>query len=111
MEDSGLITGYRALLDRQKLGYEVTAFVQVRFASRSPKEGRDFEENIRNTPEILWCHNVTGPTDFLLCVVARNTGEYGRFIREQLRPIPSVISVESTISLMTVKDDTKVPTN
>ncbi|HEY1999957.1 Lrp/AsnC ligand binding domain-containing protein, partial [Paraburkholderia sp.] len=47
----------------------------------------------------IWCHNITGATDFLLCVVARNPGEYGRFIREKLRTIPGVISVESAISL------------
>ena len=109
LEDAGLITGYRAVLNQQALGYEVSAFVRIRFSSHEPKLQAAFEEQVLQIPEVVWCHNVSGDTDFLLCVVARNLQDYGLFVSTRLRMLPGVTSIESSFSLKAVKDGGKLP--
>jgi DNA-binding Lrp family transcriptional regulator len=109
LEDAGLITGYRAVLNQHALGYEVTAFVRIRFSSHDPKLQAAFEAQVLQISEVVWCHNVSGNTDFLLCVVARNLQEYGQFVSARLRVLPGVTSIESSFSLKAVKDGGKLP--
>ncbi len=109
LEAAGAITGYRAVVDPHALGYEVLAFVHVRFSSHDPKLQRAFEEEVQDIPQILWCHNVSGATDFLLCAVARNLREYGEFISTRIRSMHGVMSIESSFSLKAVKDGGPVP--
>jgi Lrp/AsnC family leucine-responsive transcriptional regulator len=109
LEEQGVIAGYRAVLDQRKLGYEVTAFVQVRFSSHDPKLQAAFERQVVLVPQVLWCHNVSGSTDYLLCVVARSLREYGEFVSAKLRSLPGVTAIESSFSLKAVKADGKLP--
>ncbi|WP_025100673.1 Lrp/AsnC family transcriptional regulator [Burkholderia sp. A1] len=109
LEEAGLIAGYQAVLNQQALGYEVTAFVQMRFSSHLPKLQAAFEEEVLLIPEVVWCHNVSGSTDFLLCVVARNLQEYGQFVSTRLRMLPGVTAIESSFSLKAVKSGWKLP--
>jgi DNA-binding Lrp family transcriptional regulator len=105
LEESGVIAGYRAAIDRTRLGYNVTAFVQMRFASHDPELQARFEAEIVRIPEVLWCHNVSGATDWLLCVVARDLTHYGQFVSSTIRALPGVTAIESSFSLKCVKDD------
>jgi DNA-binding Lrp family transcriptional regulator len=109
LEAAGLIKGYRAVLDPKRLGYEVTAFVHVRFAIHQPQVQQAFEEQVIRIPEVIWCHNVSGGTDFLLCVLARSLSDYGQFVSTRLRSLPGVTAIESSFSLKTVKDDSGPP--
>jgi Lrp/AsnC family transcriptional regulator, leucine-responsive regulatory protein len=109
LEESGVISGYRAVIDQRKLGLQVTAFVSLRFSSHSPNLQKQFEEQVKQIPEVVWCHNVSGATDFLLCVVARNLNEYGQFVSVRLRTLPGVTAIESSFSLKAVKDDDRLP--
>jgi len=105
LEESGVITGYRAVVDRARLGYPVTAFVQMRFASHDPALQARFEAEIVGIPEVLWCHNVSGEADWLLCVVARDLTHYGEVVSAKIRALPGVTAIESAFSLKCVKDE------
>lgn len=109
LEAAGAITGYRAVVDPRALGYEVLAFVHVRFGSHDPKLQRAFEEDVQEIPQILWCHNISGATDFLLCAVARNLREYGELISTRIRAMRGVTAIESSFSLKPVKEGGAVP--
>jgi DNA-binding Lrp family transcriptional regulator len=109
LEEKGVITGYRAVVNQQALGYEVMAFVSVRFSSHDPMLQAAFEKEVVQIPEVLWCHNVSGNTDFLLCAIARNLNEYGQFVSTKLRLLPGVTAIESAFSLKSVKDGAKIP--
>jgi DNA-binding Lrp family transcriptional regulator len=109
LEEAGAIKGYRAVVNPGALGYEVLAFVHVRFSSHDPELQRAFEEEVQDIPQILWCHNVSGATDFLLCVVARNLREYGEFISARIRSMHGVTSIESSFSLKAVKENGAIP--
>lgn len=72
LEESGVIRGYKAVVDIQRLGLQLTAFVRIRYPSG---DYRPFEKVIRDRPEVIDCYHVTGEDCFLLKVVARSMGE------------------------------------
>ncbi len=109
LESQGVIQGYRAIVEPRALGYEVMAFVQVRFNSHDPALQLAFEAGIQEIPQVLWCHNISGATDFLLCVVARNLREYGELISTRIRSLQGVSAIESSFSLKAVKEAGVLP--
>ncbi len=109
LEESGVITGYQAILSPKALGYGVTAFVSVMMASHSQEVARSFEQRLLEIPEIVACHNVSGRYDFLLEVVARDLESFGEFAREVLQTLPAVKEIYSSFSYKSVKPRRVVP--
>jgi Lrp/AsnC family transcriptional regulator, leucine-responsive regulatory protein len=109
LESEGYIDGYRAMLSRKALGLGVIAFAQVRFSVHDRALSDRFEREIQGIERIVSCHNVSGTADFLLQIVVRDLDEYGLFMRDVLRTLPGVTSVESMLSLREVKRDTGLP--
>ncbi|WP_179401486.1 Lrp/AsnC family transcriptional regulator [Burkholderia guangdongensis] len=109
LESEGYIERYRAQLSRKALGFGVVAFVLVRFAVHDRAVADRFEREILAIERILSCHNVSGTADYLLQIVANDLEDYGTFLRETLRILPGVTSVESVLSLREVKRDSGLP--
>lgn len=109
LESEGFIEQYRALLSRAALGFGVVAFVHVRFAVHDREVSTRFEREVQAIPRILTCHNVSGSADYILQVVARDLDDYGSFMRDVVRCLPGVTSVESALSLREVKADGGLP--
>jgi DNA-binding Lrp family transcriptional regulator len=103
LETDGYITGYRAQLDRERMGFGVLAFVQLSVSIHTDEATRAFEDTILGCAEVISCHNVTGRADFLLQVVAPSLTEYGRFIDRVLRKLPEIKSIESSLCLREMK--------
>lgn len=66
LEESGVISGYQAILSPKALGYGVTAFVSIMMESHTQEIARAFEQRLLEIPEIVACHNVSGRYDFCL---------------------------------------------
>jgi DNA-binding Lrp family transcriptional regulator len=109
LEDEGYITGYRATLSPERLGFGVTAFVSVMMESHARDLGGAFEARIAEIPEIIACHNVSGRYDFLLEVVAPDLKSFGEFARDVLRAIPGVKEIYSSFSLKALKAARELP--
>lgn len=109
LEDTGIIEGYQAILNRRKLGLGVMAFVQLGCAQHDEKVTREFDRAIGQCPNVLSCHNTTGEADYLLVVVARDLDDYSRFVETVLRRLPGVVSIRSNLSLREVKSSNQVP--
>lgn len=109
LEDMGVIRDYQANLDRHKLGYDVLAYVQVRFGEHSGDAPDRFERAIQALPQVLSCHKVTGEADYVLTVLATDLENYGRFVEEVLRRQPGVASIQSSLALREVKAATRIP--
>ncbi|RQS59295.1 Lrp/AsnC family transcriptional regulator [Burkholderia sp. Bp8963] len=109
LESDGYIERYRAQLSRKALGFGVVAFVLVRFAVHDREVANRFEREILAIERILSCHNVSGTADYLLQVVAHDLDDYGTFLRESLRVLPGVTSIESALSLREVKREAGLP--
>ena len=102
LERAGIITGYRAELDSQALGYSLTVFVSITLGSQTERELSGFEAAIRAAPEILECWLMTGEADYLLRVAARDVTDLERIHREVLTRLPGVIRVNTALAMRPV---------
>ena len=98
LEESGVISGYQAILSPKALGYGVTAFVSIMMESHTQEIARAFEQRLLEIPEIVACHNVSGRYDFLLEVVAKDLESFGEFAREVLQALPCVKEIGAGIA-------------
>lgn len=104
LERSGLIKGYRAVLDRSRLGGEITAFVMVGLSAHLAKDAKAFEQAMEAASEVRECHNITGSVEYLLRVEVESLGRYKKFHADTLGVLPQVASITSHISLGSSKD-------
>lgn len=103
LEEAGLIAGYSARLDRRALGWGVLAFVTITIDSQDEKLSLAFEATVRDIPEVVMCHGVSGPEDFVLVVVAQDLDAYSSLMQHKLRRLPGVKLVRTSFSLQEVK--------
>lgn len=109
LESSGLITGYHARLDRQKLGWEVLGFVHLQLDNHSPNTAAALEHEVMAMDQVLACHNLSGRYDYQLEVVARSLDDFAHFVRERLRRLPGVREIATSFSLGEVKGRRDIP--
>ena len=109
LERSGVIKQRVALLDRSKLGLDVIVFVQVRLSTQGRDAIAQFDQAIRDRPEVLDCYTLTGEWDFCLRIVTRDMKEYEAFFLDHLSKIPNVQSVNSSIAVTVIKESTVLP--
>ncbi|MEM9842757.1 MAG: Lrp/AsnC family transcriptional regulator [Pseudomonadota bacterium] len=104
LERTGIIRGYRAALDREKLGVGITAFVMVGLSAHLSKDARAFERAMEAAPQVRECHNITGAVEYLLRVEVADLPAYKDFHANILGVLPQVSSITSHISLGSPKD-------
>jgi DNA-binding Lrp family transcriptional regulator len=109
LEESGFITGYRAELNRDKIGLGVLAFVRLDAERNSGDVTRQLEAAIQKIPEIVSCHYISGSGTFELQVVCPDLGEFSRFAREVLINLPNVKDLHTSFSLGEVKSASALP--
>ena len=109
LEQDGVIAGYRAVLDRQKLGIPMTVFVELKVEGHSDRSAAAISKAINATPEIVAAHIVSGSADFLLEVAVADLAHYERVMFETLLKLPNVADVRSNFALRTVKPPGPLP--
>lgn len=110
LEDDGLILRQVALLDRKKLGLTLTAYVQIGMDRHTPERFENFEQAIRQWPEVLECSLVTGmDADYQLKVVVPDMEHYQQFLLGRLTRVEGVTSVRSCFVLNQVVSSTQLP--
>jgi DNA-binding Lrp family transcriptional regulator len=109
MENSGVIAGYAALLDRDELGLNLCAFVHVTLARHVSESTASFEERVSQRPEVLECFATTGDADFILRVVTESIEALDKFLEEFLFNLPQISQVKSNIALRELKCSTVLP--
>lgn len=109
LEESGLIRGYTANLDQRQLGLQVTAFVQVSLDKRDDRKQRDFLARVEAEEHIVECHAMSGSADFLLKVLAYSMDHFSELSMQRILKFPGVKNMESTFSLMAIKQSQAMP--
>jgi DNA-binding Lrp family transcriptional regulator len=109
LEDQGFITGYRAELDRRKIGLGVLAFVRVDADRNTGAATRELEDAIRRLPEVISCHYISGAGTFELQVMATDLDAFSRFSLDVLLNLPHVKDVHTSFSLGEVKTGGALP--
>ena len=110
LEDSGLITGYRALLDARKLGLTLMALIGISMDQHTPERFAKLEASIAGVPEVLECLLITGQqADYQLKVVVRDMDAYQDLLLNRITRIPGVTGVHTSFVLRRVIDRTALP--
>lgn len=109
LEESGYIKGYRAEIDRHKIGLGVLAFVRLDAERNTGDATRVLEEAIRKLPEIIACHYISGTGTFELQVVAQDLDSFSRFALRSLINLPNVKDLHTSFSLGEVKASSALP--
>lgn len=109
LEKAGVIHRYVALLDARKLGLPLMAFVNVKLEKRGRMPTDAFARAVKDWPEVLACHSLTGDMDYLLRVQVEGLERYSRFVMDSLLKHPGVLDVKSSFVLEEVKETTALP--
>jgi DNA-binding Lrp family transcriptional regulator len=109
LEESGFIKGYRAEIDRHKIGLGVLAFVRLDADRNAGDVLRGLEEAIRALPEVVSCHYISGTGTFELQVVSRDLNSFSQFARDVLINLPNVKDLHTSFSLGEVKASSALP--
>lgn len=103
LERDGVIAGYRAELDPERLGLGLQAFVRVQLALHDADSVARFAEHVGACSEVIACHALTGEMDYLLHIVVRDLEHFSRFLLDGLLGRAGVADVNSSFVLRTVK--------
>jgi DNA-binding Lrp family transcriptional regulator len=103
LEEQGVITGYRAVIDRRKIGLGVLAFVRLDAERNTGQATRELEDAIRRLPEVIACHYISGSGTFELEVMATDLDAFSRLAVETLLNLPHVKDIHTSFSLGEVK--------
>ena len=110
LEESGMIRGYRALLDAKALGLSLMALVHISMDQHIGERFEHFEKAVLAIPEILECLLITGQSaDYQLKVVVRDMDAYQELLLNRIPRIPGVTGVHSSFVLRRVVDRTTLP--
>ncbi|MDO8459356.1 MAG: Lrp/AsnC family transcriptional regulator [Burkholderiaceae bacterium] len=109
LEESGFIKGYRAELDRQKIGLGVLAFVRLDAERNTGDSTRELEAAIQKLPEVVSCHYISGTGTFELQVITQDLDSFSRLARESLINLPHVKDLHTSFSLGEVKASSALP--
>ncbi len=110
LEEAGLITGYRALVDARKLGLTLMALLHISMDKHTPERFENFEREVAAIPEVMECLLITGQSaDYQLKVVVRDMDAYQDLLLNRVTRIEGVTGVHSSFVLRRVVNNTAVP--
>ncbi|MEX9757926.1 Lrp/AsnC family transcriptional regulator [Providencia rettgeri] len=103
LEEENIIQGYRAILNRKKIGLGVMVFVRVIIDSDSEAEAQKFEQEVTELENVVACYSIGGDTDFLLQVVSHDLDSYADFAMTVIRRLPGIKEMQSMFVLKEIK--------
>ena len=110
LEDAGIVTGYRALLNAKALGYSLMALIYISMDKHTPERFEHFDQEIGLIPEVVECLLITGQAaDYQLKVVAHDMDAFQELLLNRITRIQGVTGVHSSFVLRRVLDRTEVP--
>ncbi len=109
LEEDGFIQSYAAIVNRQKAGYDLLCFISVSLQLHDTDQVTGFIKIIKEMPEVLECHHVTGEYDYLLKVVTRNTEDLEDFLMNRLTPVSGVARIHTNLVLREAKSTSEIP--
>jgi len=109
LEERGYFSGFKAVINPEKLGLNVQAMVSVSLGQHSTQTIRPFEKAVKAIPNILVCYHVTGRFDYILHVVAQNLKQLGTLVKERIAAMPGVGKTETFLVFSEIKNENGYP--
>ncbi len=104
LEESGVIAGYRAMLNPIRMGMAHVAYVEVRLSDTREVALQAFNKAVRAVPEIEECHMMAASFDYLMKVRTSDIGDYRRVLGERISTLPHVASTSTFVAMEAVKE-------
>lgn len=104
LERSGVIRGYRAVLDRTAIGRGFVAYLAVGLNAHTKAVQEAFEQAVARMPEVLECHNITGTVEYLLRIEVADLADYKTFHTDKLGTLPQVNALTTYVVMGSPKD-------
>ncbi len=109
LEAAGVIRGYTAIIDREKVGLNLLVMVEANLAEHTEALVRRFERAVAASPQIVRCLSTTGQADYILTVLVEDIKAYELCLHETIFKLPGVTHVRSSIVLREVKSGAALP--
>ena len=105
--DSGLITGFRAIVDPAKVGLDHVAFTEVKLSDTREEALRRFNAAVRQIPEVEECHMIASSFDYLLKVRTPDIRRYRIVLGEKISSLPHVASTSTFVAMETILESAR----
>ena len=110
LEEAGIISGYRALVNAKALDYSLMALIHISMDMHTPERFSHFDAEISAIPEVVECLLITGQqADYQLKVLARDMDAFQELLLNRITRIQGVTGVHSSFVLRRVFERTEVP--
>ena len=109
LEESGVILGYSARLDPERVGQGLCVLVNLSLQRHNLDSTAEIEQQVSSYPEVLQCFAVTGSADFVLRVVVRDMASYDRFLNSKIFTLQGIAQVHSNFALREIKTTETIP--
>ncbi len=109
LETLNVIDSYHAKLNTAKIGLGISTFVMIKLTGHDKGSIQTFIEAVNQINEIIECHHVTGTSDFILRVIAKDIASYQQLMLNKVNEITVVDSLQSLVILSTFKDSKSLP--
>ncbi len=106
LEKEGVIKGYVALVDREKIEKDLMVFCNIRLKEHAQEAGAKFVRDIVKLEEVMECYNISGEYDFMLKIVVKDMREYQSFLMNKLASLENIGSTHSTFVMSEIKSKT-----
>jgi Lrp/AsnC family leucine-responsive transcriptional regulator len=109
LEEHRYIQGYRAVVDRRKIGLGVMVFIRINIDRHSEAQAKKFEQEVMQLDKVVACYSIGGDADFLLQVVAPDLDGFAEFAMSVIRQLPGIKEMQSMFVLKEIKPFTAFP--
>jgi DNA-binding Lrp family transcriptional regulator len=109
LQARGFIRQFTALLDQEKVGFDMTCYVNISLRMHGTKELEEFRSSVLQMRRVLECYHVTGEFDYLLKIVVRNRRDLQQFVEHRLTRLPGVARIHTSLVLDEIKCSTELP--
>lgn len=104
LERDGIVTGYKALVNPEKVGLSMTIFVEAKLDHTTPEAFERFRQTVIELDEVTESYMIAGEYDYLLKLLVSDVAVYRRFMNEALPKLPDVQQTRSYIVVEQIKD-------
>ncbi|WP_136650256.1 Lrp/AsnC family transcriptional regulator [Paracoccus aeridis] len=102
LEESGLISGYRAILSPLQLGLTHVTYVEISMSDTREAALQQFNTAVRAIPEVEECYMIAGGFDYLVKVRSRDMADFRRIMAEKISGLPHVSNTSSNVAMEAV---------
>jgi len=108
LKNNGYINKTVSLVDRKRVGANVTAMVSIKVNNHNQERISIFSKTIQDIPEVIECYRMSGETDYLLKVVVSDIESYDAFYKNLIEKV-QFLKVTSNFAIEEIKSTTEIP--